>query len=107
MQHLRMMKVPLKQFYLEFCYSRTKYVRMYMYMYKFLMFDVGEQLVDDDGIKRYQGTNYYEFCANVSNSAPGSTTIRMKIVSTLDSELFLPNTYYLCLLHLSKLVLIS
>ena len=56
-----MMKVPLKQFYLEFCYSRTKYVRMYACMYIFLIFDVREQLVDDDGIKRYQGTKYNEF----------------------------------------------
>jgi len=61
MQLLRMMKVPLKQFYLEFCYSRTKYVRMYACMYIFLIFEVREQLVDDDGIKRYQGTKYNEF----------------------------------------------
>ena len=33
-----------------------------MCMYIFLLFGVKEQLVDDDdGIKRYQGTNYYEF----------------------------------------------
>ena len=32
-----------------------------VYMNIFLMFDVREQLVDDDGIKRYQGTNYLEF----------------------------------------------
>ena len=60
-----------------------------VYMNIFLMFDVREQLVDDDGIKRYQGTNYSEFCANVSNSAPGlTTTIRMKILSALFSESF-------------------
>jgi hypothetical protein len=30
-------------------------------MYIFSLLDAKEQLVDDDGIKRYQGTNYYEF----------------------------------------------
>lgn len=56
---LRMMKVPLKQFYLEYCYSRTKYVRMCVCIYS-SCFDVKEQLVDD-GIKRYQATNYHGF----------------------------------------------
>jgi hypothetical protein len=32
-----------------------------VYMYIFLIFDVREQLVDDDGIRRYQGTKYNEF----------------------------------------------
>lgn len=39
----------------------TDEVCTYVCMYMFSLLDAKEQLVDDDGIKRYQGTNYYEF----------------------------------------------
>lgn len=39
----------------------TDEVCTYVCMYIFSLLDAKEQLVDDDGIKRYQGTNYYEF----------------------------------------------
>jgi hypothetical protein len=39
----------------------TDEICTYVCVYIFLIFDVREQLVDDDGIKRYQGTKYNEF----------------------------------------------
>jgi len=39
----------------------TDEVCTYVCMYIFSLLDAKEQLVDDDGIKRYQGTYYYEF----------------------------------------------
>ena len=75
---LRMMKVPLKQFYLEFCYSRTRYVRMCVCIYSHYLMQKNSwsmMMVLDD-IKAQIIMN---LCKCLIYSAPGSTTRTMAL----------------------------
>ena len=90
---LRMMKVPLKQFYLEFCYSRTRYVRMCVCIYSHYLMQKNSwsmMMVLND-IKVHIIMN---LCKCLLYSAPGSTTTRTRTVCALDLESFSQISYF-------------
>lgn len=103
---LRMMKVPLKQFYLEFCYSRTKYVRMCVCIYSHYLMQKNSwsmmMVLNDIKVQIIMN-----LCKCLLYSAPGSTT-RTSTVCELDLESFFTDyLFWIAFLLLSKVVLIS
>ena len=103
---LRMMKVALKQFYLEFCYSRTKYVLMCVCICSHYLMQKNSwsmmMVLNDIKVQIIMN-----LCKCLLYSAPGSTT-RTRTVCAMDLESFFTDyLFWNDFLLLSKVVLIS